>query len=184
MKIRGKNGFSGEEIAKIVSSLSEVTPSNIADLAMQIKEPELDTTKRKLLAFKLLPHSFFATVKVKAEMVGVTERRIYQIEAESAFREACVRQIKINIGTFIPDVWHAFIANAKSGDTQAQLAILRETQIMSPPLEKREHSGEITTINVQKEAEKQCDNLKNRMGMGKKSKDIPYLENIELEGKK
>lgn len=181
MKSNAKNGLSVKELEKD----KDLTVADIADLALQINEPELDSTKRKLLAFMLLPQGAVAKTKKKAEMAGVTMRRIRQIEAEPEFRELCIKHVKLNIGKCIPEVWQALVTNAKMGDTQAQLTILREVAIMAPPLEKRELSGQVTTINVQREAQKQVENLQKSLNGGENTEDIPYIDIIdEIEEKK
>ena len=50
--------------------------------------------------------------------------------------------------------------------------------------EKVEHSGSIEHVNVQKEADKQVNNLKSALNGGQNSKDTPNIEDSENEDEK
>ncbi len=182
--MKSKNGLSTKKVVEITTKEQKLEPADIADLALQIDEPELDETKRKLLAYLLLPQGALASTSEKAAMCGVKDRRIRQIQAEPGFRELCVKHVKLNIGKVIPEVWQALVTNAMQGDTQAQLTILRETGAMEHQTEKRVHSGKITNeIDVSKQVKEQIGNILDVIGMPK-DEDMPHLDNSDDEGEK
>ncbi len=77
-----------------------------------------------------------------------------------------------------------FKSNLKIGDHVTLRAVELRMKKRKELTDKVEHSGEITTINVQKEAEKQCDNLQKAINGSQKGKDTPDLDDSdEIEEK-
>jgi hypothetical protein len=114
-----------------------------SDLGLIIEDNELNPNACKLLVLKLNPATCFLSTKDKAEIIGVTDRTVRNIEANKKFQSKVTELVKENLGQAVPEVWQAFIANAISGDTTAQIRFLEECGVIT----KREH-GNKNNINL------------------------------------
>lgn len=122
--------------------------SEVSEFALTLENTGLCETARRLLALRILAFGLRIKTIKKAEIVGVTDRRVRQIENDPDYQKVSIELVKQRFGRFAVEVFSAFIEEALNGNSANQVLYLREMEILS-----KENKGD-TNVNVNVSFEK------------------------------
>lgn len=132
-----KNGklkaLSAKQIADQAEKQAEVSVELIQQIADSMPAKLGNETERKMMAVKMIPGSHNLSITERCRIAGIDRTMWYYNLGKPKFNERCIEATKRFKGQYTPEVFTAFIENAISGDSKAQIDYLREVGFFPKP---------------------------------------------------
>jgi len=153
----------------------------ISDVLPFFDLKDLPPKRRKVLVVSALPQCLDWTIEKKSELAGVSPRYWSICMGKPDFLELSAQMARKLLGSHVFDTTHAFLESAKKGNIVAQLAHLRQLDVLDK--DNGNGPGAPVTVNIaiiQQERQERIGESLKRFGYEVAATEVP----IEPEGDK
>lgn len=149
---------------QIAAKAESMELPELTDMLEMVAEVDTTPERRKILATKCLPQAAGWNQAQKVAYAGVCQKTWYNAERDPKFRQLCIDFVRDRLGVLGAELWATYVRLALDGDRQALERVLQQLGIIDKP-EKNSIDVNLTgQISVAAAAQKQVDNLKQKIG--------------------